>query len=61
MHKYEGKIIKQANGKFHAVILKNDQPNSDTVMEYEASTVEEASIWVDDQISILITGKGVWE
>lgn len=60
---YEGKIIKLRNGKFQAIILKTNQgqPNQDTVMEYEASTFEEASIWVDDNISILTTGKGVWD
>lgn len=62
MQQYEGSISIQENGKYLAVILKVDvnKPNSDTIMEKETYNIDEASIWVDDELSRLITGKGVW-
>jgi hypothetical protein len=60
---YEGLIFRQADREFHAVILKltYDEPGCDTVMEYTAQSEEEANIWVDDEMSRLTSGKGVWE
>lgn len=60
---YEGIVIQVDNGKFHAAILKltHDEPGCDTVMERECSNEEEANIWVDDEMSRLTSGKGVWD
>lgn len=62
-YQYEGNIVLLVNGKFHCFILKVtcDSPNFDTVKEFEASSMEEAQIWVDDETSRLYTGKGLWE
>ena len=63
MYIYEGNVTQQPNGKYLAVILKieHDEPNYDTVSEYETADATEATIWVDDELSRLITGKGLWE
>ena len=62
MYIYEGIVLKVGN-KFHAAILKlmHDEPGCDTIMERECDTVEEANIWVDDEMSRLTQGKGVWD
>jgi hypothetical protein len=60
---YESSIALQEDGKYLAVILQvsGQEPNYDTVKEREADTLEEATIWVDDEITRLETGKGVWD
>ena len=63
MYMYESSIALQEDGKYLAVILQvsGQEPNYDTVKEREADTLEEATIWVDDEITRLETGKGVWD
>ena len=63
MYLYEGIIVRQGNGTFQAAILKlmHDEPCCDTVMERECSTEEEANIWLDDEMSRLTRGKGIWD
>lgn len=63
MYIYDSNISEQKNGKFLAVILKveHDNPNLDTIKEHETKDYNEAAIWVDDEMSRLLTGKGVWE
>lgn len=63
MFLYEGIIVQTGKDKFQAAILKlnHDEPNCDTVMERECSSQEEADIWVDDEMSRLTNGKGVWD
>jgi hypothetical protein len=63
MYIYDANIVYQPNGKFHASILRinHDEPGYDTVMEMELSTIEDAEIWVDDELSRLTTGKGIWD
>lgn len=63
MYIYEGLLFLQGDGKFTAVILKltHDEPNCDTVAEFSTYNEEEANIWLDDEMSRLTTGKGVWE
>jgi len=60
---YESIVVKQDNGMFLAAILKinHDEPNSDTVKEFETANREEAMIWADDELSRITTGKGIWE
>jgi hypothetical protein len=59
---YEGLIVKKAN-TFLVVILKLDpnEPNCDTVREFETQDEQEANIWLDDEMARLTTGKGVWD
>jgi len=63
MYIYEGSIVPLGNGKFQCVIFKitHDSPNFDTIQEFEASSFDEANIWIDDEISRLSTGKGLWD
>jgi len=63
MHIIEGLVIQQGNGRYMAVILRlnHDEPNCDTIMEKDTSDENEANIWLDDEMSRLITGKGVWD
>jgi hypothetical protein len=61
---YEGILVKQKNDKFMVVILKLNhypEPCCDTVAEKETSDENEANIWLDDELSKLVTGKGVWD
>lgn len=63
--KYEGQVVRQKGG-FVGVILKiqiddSASPNHDIAKTHDADTYEEAAIWVDDEISRMTTGKGVWE
>ena len=60
---YEGIVILTNDGKFQAAILKltNDEPGCDTVMERECDSIEEANIWLDDEMSRLVNNKGIWE
>ena len=62
MYLYEG-ILVQTGDTFTAAILRlnHDEPGCDTVMERECNTKEEAEIWLDDEMSRLVTGKGVWD
>ena len=59
---YEGLVVKKQDG-FIAVILRldHDEPCCDTLKEFETKNEEEANIWVDDEMSRLTTGKGLWE
>ena len=63
MHIYEGIVIQVDGNKYHSAILKlmHDEPGCDTVMEHECDSEEEANIWVDDEMSRLINGKGIWD
>jgi hypothetical protein len=63
MFMYQGIIVRQDDGQFVAAILQlnHGDPNCDTIKEYTASNEEEAMIWVDDEVSKLVEGKGVWE
>ena len=63
MYIYDSDIVKQSNGKYHASILKiaHDEPNYDTVIEIELSDLKDAQIWVDDELSRIMTSKGIWE
>ena len=63
MYIYDGYVAKQSNGKFLAVIFKIDKnkPNNDTVAEHETTDEREAMIWLDDELSRISTGKGVWD
>lgn len=64
MNIYEGLLLKQKNDKYFAVILKLNigaEPGCDTVMEFETADPDEATIWIDDEMSKLTTGKGVWD
>jgi hypothetical protein len=59
---YESLVVKQDNA-YMAVILRldHDSPNCDTVKEYQTTSYEDATIWADDELSRLLTGKGLWE
>ena len=63
MYLYEGIIVQLGNGKFQAAVLKlmHDEPCCDTIMERECESEDEANIWLDDEMSRLATGKGVWD
>jgi hypothetical protein len=63
MYIYEGLLMRQKDGMFVAVILKltHDEPNCDTVAEHVTYNEEEAHIWLDDEMSRLECGKGVWD
>jgi hypothetical protein len=63
MRMYEGLIIQIKDNRYQVVILRltNDEPGCDTVMEHECSSIEEANIWLDDEMHRLTTGKGIWE
>lgn len=60
---YEGNVVPMADGKFHCFILKisTSQPGHDTVKEYDATSMEEAQIWIDDETYRLSSGKGLWD
>jgi hypothetical protein len=63
MHIYQGIIVKQADQKCVAAILRltPSEPNCDTVMEHGPCDEEEATIWLDDEMSRLTEGRGVWD
>ena len=63
MYTYEGIAVRLDSATFHAVILKvnSDEPGHDTLMERECRSREEANIWIDDEISKLTSGRGVWD
>ena len=60
---YEGLIVQVDNGKFHTAILRltPTEPGCDTIMERECSNEEEANIFIDDEMSRLVSDKGVWD
>ena len=60
--KYDGQIVPQKQG-FVGVILMIDpnKPNHEIVKSHETTNYNEASIWVDDELSRFMTGKGVWD
>ncbi len=62
MYTFDSTIVNHSNGKYMAVIfMVTDEPNYDTVKEKELSSESEAAIWIDDELSRMTTGKGVWE
>ena len=63
MYIYEGEVYLLDNDMFMAVVFKvdHDEPGYDPVMERVCENKEEATIWVDDEISRLVSGHGVWE
>lgn len=64
MQLYQGLVLKQKDDKYFAVILKltqDSEPCCDTVMEHETDDEGQANIWLDDEMSRLTTGKGVWD
>lgn len=63
MYLYEGLLVRQDNNRFLAAILKitHDEPCCDTVATREFDHVEDATIWLDDEMSRLTSGKGVWD
>ena len=60
---YEGVLVPVDGNKFHVAILKLNpsEPCCDTIMERECDTEQEANIWLDDEMSRLTDGKGIWE
>jgi hypothetical protein len=63
MYLYEGLLVEQDNGKFLAAILRisHEEPNCDTVADREFDIEQDAAIWLDDEMSRLTSGKGVWD
>ncbi len=63
MFLYEAIVLQVDDNKFHAAILMltHDEPGCDTIMEFTAQSEQEAFIWVDDEMSRLCYGKGVWD
>jgi hypothetical protein len=60
---YEGIIVDDGEGFFAAILKLNpNEPGCDVVKEYrKAKSQEEAEIWLDDEMSRLVSGKGVWD
>ena len=62
MFLYEGLIVPHGD-KFLASVFKlsHDEPECSRVMERECATLDEANIWLDDEMCRLTTSKGIWD
>lgn len=62
MYLYDGEVYELKDGRFMAVIFKvsHDAPNYDSLMEKTLDSKDAAFIWIDDEISRITTGSGVW-
>ena len=60
---YEGIAMKREDGRYSVAIQKisHDEYGCDVIKESIVNDEQEAQIWIDDEISRLTTGKGVWE
>ena len=63
MYLHEGLLLRDEDGKYRAVILRlnHDEPTCEMVKEYTTERMEEASIWLDDELERLTCGKGLWD